>query len=105
MVNYYWDFETMPELKKLDPVLRQDLAEALRDKLGIPISAHVAGFDNPYIEIESDDPVHNHPLFRDGMIPRAGFIKRISVRHLTHQSEEFIKKMHKIAEDVLKLGK
>lgn len=100
MVHLYWDFENDEELKKLDPLLRVELAEAFRDKLNIPISPHVAGFNNPYVEILSNDPIQRHPLFPDGMIPRAGFITRVSVRHLTYQDEKFIQRIREIAAQV-----
>ena len=100
-MHLYWDFENNKELKKLDPLIRVDLALALKKKLNVPISHHVAGFDNVYIEIDSNDPVQWSLSWKDGMIPRAGFIQRVAVRHLTHQSKEFIEKVQKIADEVL----
>jgi len=100
MVHYFWDF-TKGDLQKLDPMVREELAVELRDKLKIPVSSHIAGFNNPYIEIESNDPVRWSPLWKDGMIPRAGFIQRVSVRHLTHQSQEYVDKVIEIGSKFL----
>jgi hypothetical protein len=102
MVFLFWDFEQEQELKLYDPLVRQELAIALRDELKIPISNHVAGFDKPYIIIYGDDPAQNSLAWKDGMVMRAGFITRIEVRHLTHQSDEFIEKIKATAMKVFK---
>jgi len=101
MVHYYWDFTQGP-LKELDPLVRSELAVLLRDKMKIPISDHVGGFENPYIEILSNDPIQgNHLAWKDGMIPRAGFIQRVAIRHLTHQSDEYVMKGKSLGDNFL----
>lgn len=100
MVYLYWDFERNPELMKFDPLKRVELIQTLHKEMNIPIG-YTAGFDNPYIEIESNDPIVNHPMFRDRMIPRAGFIQIVAVRHLTYQKDEYVKKIQEIAQRVL----
>lgn len=102
MVFKYWDFESNELFKKLDPLVRVELALALKEGLNIPISPHVAGFDNPHISVIGDDPAQKSLAWKEGMIMRAGFITRIEVRHLTYQSEEFIKKIEAISEQVFK---
>jgi len=102
MVYLYWDFENNEVLKKFDPLKRVGFIQALKEKMKIPVSYHVSGFDNPYIEIESNDPAEQSPAWKDGMIPRAGHIQVIRVRHLTHQKEEYIERIQKIAEEVFK---
>jgi len=99
MVHYYWDFES-GKLSKLDPMVRIELVKRLQ-QLGIPVSSHIAGFDKPYIEIDSNDPIQNHPCWKDGMIPRPVTITRVAVRHLTYQDEDFVNKVEETGNDYL----
>ena len=101
MVHIYWDFESNEKLKKLDPLKRVELAQVLSKKLKVPISSHIAGFENTYIEVVGDDPVQYSPAWKDGMIMRAGFIRRVAVRHLTYKPIKYHNKVQKIAEKVL----
>ena len=95
MVHLFWDF-AQKELKDLDPLKRVEFVNELQRTLKIPVG-YTAGFDKPYIEIEHDDPISNHPMFKANMIPRAGYITRVAVRHLTHQSEEYVEQIRTIA--------
>lgn len=99
MVHLYWDFKGVPELKAQHPKKKIELIERLREELKIPVG-YTAGFDNPYIEIESDDPAMKHPFFESDMIPRPQYITLIAVRHLTYQKPEFVEKIQSIATQV-----
>ena len=100
MVYLYWDFAN-PKLKNITDIQKCNMIVRLRDELKIPVSQHLAGFNSPYIEIEGreSDMKMMALLNKDDMIPRE--IKRVAVRHLTYQSEEFVEKIQKIAEDEL----
>ncbi len=100
MAHLFWDFET-GKLAKLDPLIRVDLAQAFSKELDIPISHHIPGFENAYVEIESDDPCQYSPIWKDGMIPRAGMIQRVAIRHLTYKDQAYYDKINKIAEKIL----